>query len=210
MQFIDTLTNIVTFINDNILWGIPMVLIILGVGIFMTIRTRALQVRKFDDSLKSTIVPTVRDIFKGKKRKKKSGEKSVSQFEAFSAAISGTVGTGNIVGVGVFFLEMANAAAHHNQLQCFIFGDFGIFRICGNMFKMNRLLGTDCTAVHTLQAASVMVRHGSVIGHGNMVGRADGCTLSAFDTAIIKCNLRSHLITSFVCIIQKGNRTINF
>ena len=99
MQFIEALNKIVTFVNDNILWGIPMVLIILGVGIFMTVRTRALQVRKFKDSLDTTIVPTVKDIFKKNKTEKKAGEKSVSQFEAFSAAISGTVGTGNIVGV---------------------------------------------------------------------------------------------------------------
>ena len=99
MKFFDTLTSIVTFINDNILWGIPMVLIILGAGIFMTIRTRALQVRKFKASVSSTIVPTVKSIFKKQKPTHKKGEKSISQFEAFSAAISGTVGTGNIVGV---------------------------------------------------------------------------------------------------------------
>ena len=99
MQFLDTLTNIITFINDNVLWGIPMVLLILGVGIFMTVKTRALQVRRFKHSLDTTIVPTVKDIFRGKKSQHKNGEKSVSQFEAFSAAISGTVGTGNIVGV---------------------------------------------------------------------------------------------------------------
>ncbi|MBR2459603.1 MAG: alanine:cation symporter family protein [Clostridia bacterium] len=95
----DTLTAIVTFINDNILWGIPMVLIILGTGIFMTVRTRCLQVRKFKVSLTTTIVPTVKSIFRKEKHTHKNGEKSISQFEAFSAAISGTVGTGNIVGV---------------------------------------------------------------------------------------------------------------
>ena len=99
MQFFDRLTEIITFINDNILWGIPMVLIILGTGIFMTVRTKVLQVRKFKYSLDTTIIPTVKDIFRGKKTQHKNGEKSVSQFEAFSAAISGTVGTGNIVGV---------------------------------------------------------------------------------------------------------------
>ena len=99
MAFFDTLTRIITFINDNILWGIPMVVIILGAGIFMTVRTRGLQVRKFKVSLTTTIVPTVKSIFKKEKHAHKDGEKSISQFEAFSAAISGTVGTGNIVGV---------------------------------------------------------------------------------------------------------------
>lgn len=99
MQFIDKLTEIIGFINDNILWGIPMILIILGAGILLTVRSKVLQVCKFKTSVKATIVPTVKSIFKKDKAPKKNGEKSVSQFEAFSAAISGTVGTGNIVGV---------------------------------------------------------------------------------------------------------------
>ncbi len=97
--FFNALTNIVTFINDNILWGIPMVLIILGAGIFMTVRTRFLQVRRFGASVSTTIVPAVKEIFHGKKQAKNKKEKSISQFEAFSSAIAGTVGTGNIVGV---------------------------------------------------------------------------------------------------------------
>ena len=93
------LTNFVNFVNDNILWGIPMILIILGAGIFMTIRTKFLQVRRFGTSVSSTIVPTVKEIVTGKKHAKNKKEKSISQFEAFSSAIAGTVGTGNIVGV---------------------------------------------------------------------------------------------------------------
>lgn len=73
-----------------------MIIMILGTGILLTIRTRLLQVRKFGESMSSTIVPAVKDM--GKKKGKKD-KNSVSQFEAFSAAISGTVGTGNIIGV---------------------------------------------------------------------------------------------------------------
>ena len=92
----DTILNIINFINDNILWGIPLIIAILGTGIFISIRTRFLQVRKFKESMSSTFIPTVKSI--GKKKEKDSIN-SISQFEAFSAAISGTVGTGNIVGV---------------------------------------------------------------------------------------------------------------
>ena len=93
------LTDAVNFVNDNILWGIPMILIILGAGIFMTIRTKFLQVRRFGVSVSTTIVPTVKEMVHGKKHAKNKKEKSISQFEAFSSAIAGTVGTGNIVGV---------------------------------------------------------------------------------------------------------------
>lgn len=94
----EKITQIITFVNDNILWGIPLIVAILATGILITIRTKFLQVRKFKDSLSTTIVPTIKSIGKKQKVEGEEGE-TISQFEAFSAAISGTVGTGNIVGV---------------------------------------------------------------------------------------------------------------
>ena len=94
--FIQTVTKVNDVIN-GIVWGWPVIILILGTGLWLSIRTRFLQVRKFGNAWASTIVPTVKSI--GKKQDNKSGEKTVSQFEAFSAAISGTVGTGNIIGV---------------------------------------------------------------------------------------------------------------
>lgn len=92
----EAILKVITFINDNILWGIPLIVALLGTGIIITVRTRAVQVRKFGDSVNSTIVPTVKSM--GKKHTKGDGS-TISPFEAFAAAISGTVGTGNIVGV---------------------------------------------------------------------------------------------------------------
>ena len=66
-------------------WGWPTIILILGVGIFLAIRMKALQVTKFRHMLSVTIVPTVKTI--GKKRKDVD-EKSITPFEAFSAAIS--------------------------------------------------------------------------------------------------------------------------
>ena len=94
--FIQTVTKVNDVIN-GIVWGWPVIILILGTGLLLSIRTRFLQVRKFGNAWAETIVPTVKSI--GKKQEKKPGEKTVSQFEAFSAAISGTVGTGNIIGV---------------------------------------------------------------------------------------------------------------
>lgn len=96
----DAFIQAVTKVNDvinGIVWGWPVIILILGTGLLLSIRTRFLQVRKFGNAWASTIIPTVKSI--GKKQEKKPGEKTVSQFEAFSAAISGTVGTGNIIGV---------------------------------------------------------------------------------------------------------------
>ncbi|MBQ8374694.1 MAG: sodium:alanine symporter family protein [Clostridia bacterium] len=82
---------------NGVVWGWPMIILILGTGIYLTVRTRVLQVRKFGTSWGETIVPTVKSI--GKKQKTLGGENTISPFEAFATAISGTVGTGNIIGV---------------------------------------------------------------------------------------------------------------
>ena len=97
----EKILKVVEDINDKIngiVWGWPMIILILGTGVLITILLKGMQVRKFKDSINSTIVPAIREIGK-KKEKSDKKENSISQFEAFSAAISGTVGTGNIIGV---------------------------------------------------------------------------------------------------------------
>lgn len=94
-SFIEAVTKANDWVN-GVVWGWPMIIMILGTGILLTVRTKVLQVRKFGESMSSTIVPAVKNMKKSKKSKDKN---AVSQFEAFSAAISGTVGTGNIIGV---------------------------------------------------------------------------------------------------------------
>ena len=85
-----------SFLN-SIVWGWPVVILILGTGILLTIRTRFLQVTHFGESLNTTIIPALKSL--GRRKSKDTRLNSVSQFEAFSTAISGTVGTGNIIGV---------------------------------------------------------------------------------------------------------------
>lgn len=93
---LDSISNWIDKINSNILSPIMMILI-LGTGILLTIRLKFLQITYFPLSIEETIVPSVKAIFKKKENTEKKGV--VSQFQAFSAAIAGTVGTGNIVGV---------------------------------------------------------------------------------------------------------------
>ena len=95
-SFLKAVEEINAVINSYV-WGWPTIILILGTGLLLTIRTRFLQVRKFGESLNTTIVPTIKSI--GRKKKKDGRLQSISQFEAFSTAISGTVGTGNIIGV---------------------------------------------------------------------------------------------------------------
>lgn len=95
-SFLKTVEDVNSFLNGCV-WGWPTIILILGTGLLLTVRTRFLQVRKFGESLNTTIVPTIKSL--GKKKQKDGRVQSISQFEAFSTAISGTVGTGNIVGV---------------------------------------------------------------------------------------------------------------
>ncbi|MBQ4269649.1 MAG: sodium:alanine symporter family protein [Clostridia bacterium] len=87
---------------NGVVWGWPMIILILGTGILLTVRTKFLQVRKFGAAWNETIISTVKDM--GKKKEKTVGgglekKNAISPFEAFATAISGTVGTGNIIGV---------------------------------------------------------------------------------------------------------------
>ena len=97
-KILQIIANVNNAIN-SVVWGWPMIILILGTGILLTIRTRFLQVRKFGTSWDETIISTVKSIDVKKKPKAEKKEKSISPFEAFATAISGTVGTGNIIGV---------------------------------------------------------------------------------------------------------------
>lgn len=90
------ISDVIDKINGNVLSPIMMILI-LGTGILLSIRLKFLQITDFNTSIKETIVPAVKSIIKKEKKDKKHG--AISQFQAFAAAIAGTVGTGNIVGV---------------------------------------------------------------------------------------------------------------
>ncbi len=89
--------DVLNWIDGNILWGIPMLTLIIGTGLFVSIKTKFFQVREFGYALKQTMGKTFKIMFK--KDKALNNEKAISPFEAFCTAVSGTVGTGNIVGV---------------------------------------------------------------------------------------------------------------
>ena len=85
--------NITELINqfDSLVWGIPMLVLLLGTGVFLSIRLRFMQFRKFGFIMKKT----VGQLFTHKKNQ----EGSLTPVQALSTALAGTVGTGNIAGV---------------------------------------------------------------------------------------------------------------
>ncbi|MEO1815144.1 MAG: sodium:alanine symporter family protein [Acetobacterium sp.] len=72
---------------DDLVWGVPLIVLILVVGIFLTIRLHGLQIRYLPKALKYMV------------KNEEGGKGEVSSFGALCTALSATVGTGNIVGV---------------------------------------------------------------------------------------------------------------
>ena len=82
-----TINSILTKIDD-LVWGVPLIVMILATGIFLTIRLKGIQVRK--------LILAFKYMFSNET----DGEHGeISSFGALCTALSATIGTGNIVGV---------------------------------------------------------------------------------------------------------------
>lgn len=86
----EKLSNILTAIDDFV-WGPVMLILLVGTGIFLTIRLRFLTWRNLGYAIKKTLSKD--------SRKKDKGTGDISPFSALTTALAATIGTGNIVGV---------------------------------------------------------------------------------------------------------------
>ncbi|HSH23932.1 MAG TPA: amino acid carrier protein, partial [Massilibacterium sp.] len=71
------------------IWGTPLLLLLVGTGVFLTFRLGFLQIRMLPYGLKLAFFPN----------KKEKGKGDISHFQALMTALAATIGTGNIVGV---------------------------------------------------------------------------------------------------------------
>ena len=85
-----TIESVNSVINDFI-WGVPAMICIIGVGLYLSVRTRFLQIRKFGYAIQTTIGRMF--------RKKEASDGALTPFQAVCTALAATVGTGNIAGV---------------------------------------------------------------------------------------------------------------
>ncbi|MDO5147068.1 MAG: sodium:alanine symporter family protein [Eubacteriales bacterium] len=84
---LDSMNKFLTAVDDAV-WGIPLIVMILATGIFLTIRLKGLQVRKLLLAFRYMLSD------------EKDGDTGdISSFGALCTALSATIGTGNIVGV---------------------------------------------------------------------------------------------------------------
>ena len=92
-QFYTNVTHINSAIN-NVVWGIPMLALIILTGLFYTLRTKGFQFTHLGEVFQNTISGILNPNKKSKKEKN-----SISQFQALTTALAATIGTGNIAGV---------------------------------------------------------------------------------------------------------------
>lgn len=83
---LEAIGEILTKIDDFV-WGLPLVILIITVGIYLSIRLKGLQIRHLPRALKYMV------------QNEDSGDGEVTSFAALCTALSATIGTGNIVGV---------------------------------------------------------------------------------------------------------------
>ena len=76
---------------NNFIWGVPAMICIFGVGLYLSLRTRFLQIRKFPYAIRTTLGRMF--------RKRDASDGAITPFQAVCTALAATVGTGNIAGV---------------------------------------------------------------------------------------------------------------
>lgn len=87
---IEFITSVNKAVNGFI-WGVPAMICIIGVGLFLSLRTRFIQIRRFPYAIRTTLGR----IFS----KKNASDGAITPFQAVCTALAATVGTGNIAGV---------------------------------------------------------------------------------------------------------------
>ena len=76
---------------NSFIWGVPAMICIIGVGLYLSIRTNFIQIRKFPYAIKTTLGRMF--------HKKEASDGTMTPFQAVCTALAATVGTGNIAGV---------------------------------------------------------------------------------------------------------------
>ena len=87
ISVIETINN---YLNTFI-WGVPAIVCIIGVGLYLSIGTGFIQLRKFGYAMKATLGRMF--------EKKNASQGSITPFQAVCTALAATIGTGNIAGV---------------------------------------------------------------------------------------------------------------
>ena len=107
-QIAETVVNVINAVDEAV-WGWPMIILLLGTHLVMTVCTGGIQ-KKIGTAIRLSFTPDT------------DAEGEVSQFGALVTALASTIGTGNIIGVGTAIVLGGPGAV----LWCWLTGVFGI------------------------------------------------------------------------------------
>ena len=93
---VELITNVNNAVNGFV-WGVPMLVLLVGTGILMTVLTKFFQLSHIGHWSQNTVGGIFHD--KHVTKHTEAGEQSISQFQSLCTALAATIGTGNIVGV---------------------------------------------------------------------------------------------------------------
>lgn len=108
----EILLEIVKKIN-SVLWNNVLLIVLLGTGLYFTIKLKFVQVRKFKDSFRLTFGGIK---FKGGK----AGKEGMSSFQSLATAIASQVGTGNLAGAATAIASGGSGAVFWMWLSAFL------------------------------------------------------------------------------------------
>ena len=143
---------------DSFVWGPVMLVLLVGTGIFLTIRTRFLPWRNLGYAIKSTLSKEART--------KNRGTGDVSPFSALTTALAATIGTGNIVGVATAMVSGGPGALVWMWISA-LFGITSKFSECMLAIKYREVNAKGEISggpMYTMKKALKHKRFGSVLG----------------------------------------------
>ena len=157
LQTIEQINNVV----NNFIWGVPAMICIIGVGLFLSVRTRFLQIRKFPYAMKVTIGRML--------KKREASDGALTPFQAVCTALAATVGTGNVA-LAVHFREtnangelvggpmyyIKNGLKKHWLWLAYLFSAFGVLTVfgTGNATQVNTITTAIDSALYNFNLLS--------------------------------------------------------
>ncbi len=137
--------DLISGVNDSIngfVWGVPMLVLLVGTGIVMTFVTKWFQIVH----AKQWFSKTIGSVFKkDSKARDRSDKHSISQFQSLCTALAATVGTGNIAGVATAIVAGGPGAVFWMWFAAF----FGMMtnyseNVLGIYFRRRNIKGDWC------------------------------------------------------------------
>ena len=137
----ETMNNVISWI-DGAVWGLPLIILILCTGIYLSVSMGFLQIRHLGKALKFMV------------KNEEGGKGEVSSFGALCTAMSATIGTGNIVGVATALAAGGPGSLFWMVVAAF----FGIYSPVNMIFFMGFVLSLVIIFTLTVALSRVTAR----------------------------------------------------